>query len=169
MILVLLAGMVPCRAPADSLAGLLACRGIPRAAARLACFDRESARLVAARGRAADDSAHAADNAILARKPSLEPRRTFGLPEGAIAAREISAGVRAKPLTHISARISSISHAADGRLLFALDNGQMWVELARDDALLARSGEGVKISRQLFGSYWMELQSGRGCKVERVR
>lgn len=157
----LLAGSAPCLA-ADSLASLLACRDIPQATARLACFDRESARLAASRS-------HAAVHAERHRTAALEPRHTFGLPEGTISAREISAGVRPKPLSHLSSRIARISTTADGRRIFTLDNGQTWVELERDDALLARPAEAVRISRQLFGSYWMELQSGRGCKVARVR
>lgn len=156
----LLAGPVPSPA-ADALAHLLACRAIPQAAARLACFDRRSAALAAGH-------ANRAAGAAPARAPSLAPKQTFGLPEGTIVKREVAAGVRAKPLSHLSSRIARITQAADGRLVFTLGDGQEWIQLDVHGDLLARPGEAVTISRQLFGSYWMELSSGRGFKVERV-
>ncbi|MDE2050543.1 MAG: hypothetical protein KGJ72_05945, partial [Gammaproteobacteria bacterium] len=139
-----------------------ACRAISQSAARLACFDRESAGLAAAHQAAA--APRTGPSGL-----TLSPHQTFGLPEGAIEEREISAGVRARPLTRISARVSRLSESPDGRLVFALDNGQVWMELLPDRDLLAQPGETATIHRQLFGSYWMELQSGRGCKVTRVR
>lgn len=154
-----LATPVSCLA-ADPLTSLLACRAISHPGARLACFDRESARLV---------RAHRGPRVAGAREPSLAPKRTFGLPQGVIDARAIARGAQPKPLSHLSARIARITRTADGRLLFGLDNGQMWVELQEHGDLLAKPGEHVRISRQMFGSYWMQLPSGRGFKVMRVR
>lgn len=159
-VVLLVSGWRPCLA-ADPVADILACRAVPQASARLACFDRESARLGAARDAAARQPEHSA--------PPLDARQTFGLPEGAIAAKEVSAGVRAQPLARISGRVTALSESADGRLIFTLDNGQVWMELLPDHDLLAQPGETATVKRQMFGSYWLQLQTGRGCKVTRVR
>jgi len=146
----------PCFA-SGSLGALLACRKIEASTARLACFDRESAAL-AARRIAADS--HAA----------LNSRATFGLAPMAVAARAEAVAHAPKPLDAMTARISSIAKAADGREIFTLDNHQVWVQLAADGNWLdAQPGEPVKISRGWLDSYWLSLSSHRGFKVTRVR
>jgi hypothetical protein len=145
----------PCFA-SGSLAALLACRGIQASAARLACFDRESAALAAKPTPAASGS--------------LNPRDTFGLAPMAVAARAEAAAHAPKPLDSMTAHIMSVSRAADGREIFTLDNHQVWVQLIPDGNWLdARPGEGAQISHGWLGSYWLRLASGRGFKVTRVR
>ena len=146
----------PCLA-SGSLAALLACRRIEASAARLACFDRESGAL-AARRTAADSHAE------------LNPRETFGLAPLQVAARAEAAAHAPKSLDSLTARISSVARAADGREIFTLDNHQVWVQLLADgDWLDAGTGEQVKIARGWLDSYWLRLPSHRGLKVKRVR
>ena len=183
---------VGCCAASEPIAHLLACRDISDAASRLACFDRESAALVGAT-RAAPASSGSASAAAVPRGTSspmnaerappsragarasppaaapLDAQRTFGLPEAGIVAREVAAGARAPDLSHISAHLIRIATAADGRLLFSLDNAQVWQTLAPGEELLARAGDAVRISRGFLGSYYLRLPSGRGCKVTRLR
>jgi hypothetical protein len=145
----------PCWA-SDSLAALLACRGIQASAARLACFDRESAALAA-------QPAPAAARA-------LDPRATFGLAPMTVAARAEAAAHAPKALDSLPVRIAAVSKAADGREIFTLDNHQVWVQLLADGTWLdARPGEQAQITRGWLGSYWLHLSSGRGFKVTRVR
>jgi hypothetical protein len=89
--------------------------------------------------------------------------------ESSIATKEVAAGVRAPDVTNIEAHIASLSLAANGRVVFTLDNGQVWRQLLTEGDLLAKPGDPVTISRALLGSYWLKLQSGRGCKVSRVQ
>jgi hypothetical protein len=146
----------PCFAsgPVDA---LLACRRIEANAARLACFDRESAAL-------------AAQHTPTEPAPALDPRQTFGLAPMAVAARAEAAAHAPKPLDSMTVHVSSIGKTADGREIFRLDNHQVWVQLVADGSWLdARSGEPVKISRGWLGSYWLRLRSRSGFKVTRVR
>jgi len=147
------AAAAPCFA-ADAISALLACRKIEASAARLACFDRESAAL-AIRSRPAE---------------SLNPRETFGLAPAAVATRAEAAAHAPKPIDSMAARISSVTKAADGREIFALDNHQVWVQMLADGNWLdVKAGEQVKIARGWLGSYSLSLPSHRGFKVTRVR
>ena len=147
----------PCNAD-ESLQALFACRGIADTTARLACFDRETATL--ARSPAASPAPAA---------PVLNPEQKFGMSEGAISAKEVAAGTRTADLARIEAHITALSGSADAPLVFTLDNGQVWKQLKVGNEMLANVGDGVTLSRGLLGSYWLQLQSGRGCKVTRVR
>ena len=147
----------------DAPAALLACRNISDAAARLACFDREAAALAPA-----PRASGAAPTAVRP-APALDPQQQFGLPERAVAAKEVAAGTRAADATKIEARLVEIVPAVDGRAVFTLDNGQVWRQLSQEGDLLAKQGDAVTISRGLLGSYWLALKSKRGCKVTRLR
>jgi hypothetical protein len=169
---------------AEPLAPLFNCRTIADATARLACFDAESAKL--AQEPAAPGSPVAAlpngprsspptepstaDRTPMASvsRPAVDATQSFGLPEGKIAAQEVAAGARPAELSRIDAHVAVILLAATGQATFKLDNGQVWRELGADGDLLAKPGDAVAISRGLFHSYWLELKSGRGCKVRRV-
>lgn len=172
----------PCWA-SGSVQDILACRGITDGAARLACFDRESATLqnlvrapVAASSglratppRAVAGHDQPARTAAAARRSSLDPQRTFGVPTEKLLEQEEAAQHVPRPLDHITAHIQSLSQAADGREIFTLDNREVWAQLAPDD-LYVKPGDAVKISRAMLGSYWLALQSRRGgCKVTRLQ
>jgi hypothetical protein len=147
---------------AEPLAPLLGCRSLADATARLACFDRESAKLSPDQAVAAPASA-AAPNA----RP-VDARQSFGLPEGQITAQEVAAGARPAELAKIEAHVSAISLTRTGQATFTLDNGQVWRELGSEGDLLAKPGDAVAISVGVFHSYWLQFKSGRGCKVRRV-
>jgi hypothetical protein len=164
-----LAWNAPCLA-SESLVGLLACRDVTDAAARLACFDREVAAL--APSLRAVGSAPPASTTTAAKTPAHpvpDPQQQFGLPERAVAAQEIAAGRRAADATKIEAHVARVAPAADGRVVFTLDNDQVWRQLAAEGDLLAKEGDAVTVSRGLLGSYWLQFKSGRGCKVTRLR
>ena len=155
-------GWALCQA-AEALSGLLACRALPDAAARLACFDRETAAL------AAKSASPAAQAIASPPAPVLDPKQQFGLPEHAVATQEVAAGTRAADAAKIDARIMQLSQTANGRAIFTLDNDQVWRQLVADADVLAKVGDRVTISRAVFGSYWLQTQQGRGCKVIRLR
>jgi hypothetical protein len=101
--------------------------------------------------------------------PILDPQQQFGLPERTVAAQEVTAGLRAAEVSKIEAHLVSVATGADGRAVFTIDNDQVWRELSPEGDLLARPGDAVKISRGVLHSYWLQLKSGRGCKVDRLR
>lgn len=187
LILLSLVCAAPCRAAADpladSLAGLLACRELTDAAARLACFDRETAALArapaapvaasnaaAAPVTAAPITTPATPTPATPTAPPLTPEQKFGLSPSSIAAKEEVAGTHAPKETKLQARITALALAGDGRTLFTLDNSQVWRQLEADGTdVMARLGDPVTISHGLLGSYWLQLKTGRGCKVKRLR
>lgn len=176
----MLVGAVPSSFAATPVQAVLACRSIVAAGPRLKCFDQASARLAAvhasrtatpvAAARPAP-VAHAAAGArpapVAAKRLSSE--QAFGLSDSALTAHEVAVGALPKPLSHITATVLSIGSSADGRWIFSLSNGQVWVQDYANHDLLASRGQRVSISRQLFGSYWLQLPDGSGCKVQRVR
>jgi hypothetical protein len=98
----------------------------------------------------------------------VDALQSFGLPEGQIAAQEVAAGARPAELSKIDAHLSAISVTVTGQATFKLDNGQVWRQLLAEGDLLAKPGDLVSISVGVFHSYWLQVKSGRGCKVRRV-
>jgi hypothetical protein len=157
---------------AEPLADVLACRAIAEPAARLACFDRETAALASAPSPLAAAPAPAAPNAAPAERapPVLDSQQTFGLNGTAIDAKAEAAGARTPKVSKIDAHVSALALAGDGRTIFTLDNAQVWLQLQSSDRdMLAKLGDAVTVSRGMLGSYWLQLKSGRGCKVTRLR
>jgi hypothetical protein len=101
--------------------------------------------------------------------PVLDREQQFGLPEHTVTAKEVAAGTRAADAAKIEAHLARIAPAADGHVVFTLDNAQVWRQLESQGDLLSKPGDAVTISRGWLGSYWLQLKSGRGCKVSRLR
>jgi hypothetical protein len=157
---------------AEPLASLLACRALTDPAARLACFDRESGNLA---GATATTTATASPPAAAGLPAAAGPpaaagsaKENFGLSMVAVNRKEVAAGTRPPEIKNIDAHITSVSVAGTGVATFTLDNGQVWREITPDGDLLAKPGDGVKLSRGAFGSYWLQTPTRRGCKVTRV-
>jgi len=163
-----------CAAPslaAEPLAALLACRNLAAPAERLACFDRESGKLAPGQVEAAGPqgptpipapavaAAHLPTPAP-APAPTPDPNQQFGLPPHPVVENKVSA---------IETHIKGLSPGAGGRVVFTLDNGQVWGELEPDGDLQAKPGDLATISRGWLGSYWLQVKSGRASKVSRVR
>jgi len=99
---------------------------------------------------------------------ALDPAATFGLKQQTIAERETAAGLRKKDLQSITAHISRISSPGSGRVVFDLDNHQVWQQVGAEGDLMAKPGDEVKIWRGMLGSFWLQASTGRGCKVTRL-
>jgi hypothetical protein len=161
LLLICVAFGLPCAA-AEPLGKLLACRDITDATARLDCFDRETATLAGG----APPSAKAAPPERAA--PTLDPQQSFGLNTTAIAATQEAAGARPAKASKIEAHVSALALAGNGQTVFTLDNSQVWRQIEASGEMLAKLGDTVTISRGLLGSYWLQIKSGRGCKVTRL-
>jgi hypothetical protein len=157
----------------QSLAPLLACRGIADPAARLACFDRETATLAAHEATAGIPAEPPVTRSAVPSEPAAgstaEATQNFGLAPGAIAAKEVARGKRPADLSRIQAHVAGLSRAGDGRFVFTLDNGQIWLQVLDEGDLLLRPGNAVTISHGLLHSFILHAPSGRGCKVTRIR
>ena len=147
MLFALTIGAPAWTAPAETVDTILACRVLTDAGARLACFDRTADALAAARDAAPPVHAATADAAPPVALPSERTPR---------------------PEARIQAAIVAIGFAANGRLVFTLDNGEVWRQLLAEGELLAKVGDAVTISRGMLGSFLLQAPSGRGCKVSRV-
>jgi hypothetical protein len=101
--------------------------------------------------------------------PPPDPQQQFGLPERKVVEQEVAAGRRPAEATKIEARITGLAPGPDGRLVFTLDNDQVWRQLLSEGDLLTKPGDTVTISRAFLGSYWLNTANGRGCKVTRLR
>ena len=155
LLLVCICCALPCLA-AEPLAGLLACRSISDSAARLACFDRETAALAsappaalaaapnvpaAAPGAATAATAAAAAPATAAPAPAAQPldaQQSFGLSGSAIASHEEAAGTRPQKLAKLEARVVALALAGNGRTVFTLDNTQVWQQIESSGDMLAK-------------------------------
>jgi hypothetical protein len=170
--------------PAEqSLQGLMACRALTEAHARLDCLDRETALLAEAiRAKPPQPAAPPAPAVVSAPvavsaavpgpaavPPALDATQQFGLPKDLVAQREVAAGTRAADVEQIHARLSTLSTAGGGLLVFTLDNGQVWKQALTSEELLLKPGDTVIISKGWLGSYALQTPSGRACKVRRVR
>ena len=141
-------------AAAVDIDALVACRGLAAPDVRLACFDRVTAGL-------ASVAEHA--GAI-----PLSPQQKFGLSPVEIS-RVQTPAERAQELDVISAKVSSIQTAADGRLVVTLDSGQVWRQLVPGEDLMLQVGDPVSIVRGALGSFRMRSAQNRATKVTRVR
>ncbi len=138
------------------LEGLLACRGIPEAGARLECFDRESASLAVAPVAASP-------------APAMPPEKAFGLPPLAVAEAQASRIEQPASLESLTGRVVGLSLGENGRVVVTLDNGQVWRQLMAGEDLNLKLGDTVRLTRGIVGSYFMKVPSGRTCKVNRLR
>jgi hypothetical protein len=161
----LLAGMlVAVVAPHDANAqavpiALRACAAERDDGARLACYDREMARALAAA------PASAAAKPLVA---TLSPEERFGF-RGELA-REVEerAKVGSPDLEKLVSKISAVSRKPTGELIMTLDNGQVWIERAGTSAGV-KVGDVVSIRPASLGSFLMTGPSGRAARVSRIR
>ncbi len=151
MRLFIFAAVVPIiTAPAFAQTGLqgrlVACANITEAAERHACFDALVPEL--------KTSGEAAFGATA--KPS------------ALTATTLQAATPAEP-EQVSLTVKSVTANADGKLRFAMENGQVWKQI--DTTRLRNVGNGpwtAEIRKASLGSFLLSLNDGRAVRVERV-
>jgi hypothetical protein len=124
---------------------------------RLACFDREIARLPSAVSKPSSAAAI-----------PLTPEQKLGLSSSRVQQLE-SPSSQAAPPTELHAHILSTSLSADGMLNFVLDNAQVWHQTVSKSDLLFRQGDAVTISPGALGSFWLSTDKHHSVRVKRVR
>jgi hypothetical protein len=176
-------------AAADTLPSTLrACMSESDSARRLACFDRESARLVEPSvpvARRAEPPAAPASTASAATAPAAAVPATaaasstpapsaqdkFGY-RGTIARAELDKK-EAEERTgseQLTARITEIATLPHGEVRLTLDNGQIWQQNSGERGLRVRVGDEVTIRRASLGSFLLSSSGVKGVtRVARVK
>jgi hypothetical protein len=140
------------------------CVKVTRDALRLACFDREVAKLMVHDG-AANKESRAAETVS---PPTLTAEQKLGLSKQRIDKLESQSGHAPEP-TELHAHIAHVSSDGAGHMLFVLDNAQVWRQTDVDFNFIARSGDAATISQGALGSYWLSVNTRSGIKVKRLQ
>jgi len=143
-------------AGADSLpASVRACIGEADAAQRLACYDREVARLIAPAG-------------TFAPAPAPAPAASAAAPGAALASATTppSPAAASQPglPRHLSAKVSAVRQSGDN-LVVTLDNGDVWEQSAPATSQVnLRPGDAVQLDREL-GGWFLSNRYGDNIQV----
>ncbi|TPG10794.1 hypothetical protein EAH84_11955 [Sphingomonas oligophenolica] len=137
------------------------CKAITTDAARLACFDRVSERILAARA--------SGDLLALDRQKVVEnKRRAFGL--GGQTDKPLGGGSvdREIAVTKVDTKVSGVSQFGYGRYRLALANDTVW-ETIDPVAFEPRTGADITIRRAPLGGFRAMIDGGRSILIKRVR
>jgi hypothetical protein len=165
---------LPARASAQTLpAGLRACTAEPDPSHRLACYDREMARLSTPSARPTAVRAPAKSDApsrpapVLAARTAVptSPTPTEGNRAGSAPSRPspwkfLAGGASSRRVAHVI----RVERSPDAMILH-LDNGEVWQQTGRASGDLSlRVGDRVTIEKHL-GSYWLSSRYVSGMQV----
>ena len=169
-----LSAVAPCGASEALPASLRACVVETDADRRLACYDKEVARLINEQEHS-DVVPPAEAGSAAQSHQAIEPRPDAGLHGPKRSSAEDQFGGRPKDaggepkLQRLQARIVTISYRPRGRLGLGLDNGQVWEQSEEGPDLKLKVGDVVTIQTGLLGAYWLSAYSHRAIKVQRTR
>lgn len=185
----LLAGLCLCwgAGAAETLPpSLRACMTESDATRRLACFDRESARLTEANAPVAQRSdppapaaaqTEAAASAAAAPAPAASAAAVpqsgedrFGY-RGSIARAELDKKeAEEKKFQQLTAKVTELDQQPHGELVLTLDNGQVWQQKRGDRGIRVKVGDEVTIRRASLGSFLLTSSAVNGSmRVTRVK
>jgi hypothetical protein len=144
--------------------------------ARLACFDREVARViqraagVAPTQVAPPPAAPPAPAVATTPPPNVTPKDDdFGV-AGELARKRKSEQEKAAPSTaELRAAVTKITKKPYGELVLELDNGQVWEQPERKLSFAIKEGENIRITQGAMGSYFLVADSGATTKIRRIR
>jgi hypothetical protein len=134
-----------------------ACSAEPDGGKRLACYDREIARL--------HKLVPASAPAPTVDSTPSSPEASFGMTE----ALERNSGTQPKQLDELTGRITALSYKTSDKVIVTLENGQTWEQAEPEAHLALRSGDTVTIRRGMLGAFYMSSDRIHGLRVKRVR
>lgn len=144
-LLLLLAASLPATAGAGSLEeALRRCASNSEPVQRLSCFD-----------------------AVVSTLPRFEADR-FGLTADIEQQRDPRAVHEAKDET-LSGKISALGQTPRGKVIFTLDNQQVWVEAEANSHVQFAVGEEVRIEHSAMSALWLVADHHRRVRVKRLR
>jgi hypothetical protein len=143
-IVLLAAATLPAQALTNPLVdGVRRCAGETDQAKRLACFD-----------------------ALAAALPKVEADQ-FGLTAD-IAHKRDPVGERKVAEAVLPGKIVALREAAEGQLVFTLDNQQVWIQTEVKSRIQFAVGDAVHIEHGAMGSLWLAADKGRKTRVKRI-
>ncbi len=144
--------------------------------ARLACFDREVARVIR---RAADVApAQVAPSAVVPSAPAVAttpPQKVtpkdddFGVSGKLARERQTEQEKVAPTPAELRAAVTKITKKPYGELVLELDNGQIWEQPEIKKSFTIKAGENIRITQGAMGSYFLVADSGATTRVRRIR
>ena len=145
---------------------LRACAAETKDAERLACFDREIARLSQL---PTTINSPAAAVPPPPPGPPLSAEENFGRRGEMVRKEREEERTRTPALKELSAVVTKVSARAHGELVVTLDNGQVWVQELPDPHFSVAVQDKVKIKPGALGSFLLAAPSGRSTRVRRLR
>ncbi|HYC99393.1 hypothetical protein [Brevundimonas sp.] len=143
----------------EQLQRLLACRAMPEATARLACFDAAAGAL---------ETAHRDGSIVMIDRAGMDRarRETFGLD---LAALPRLFGSRAGPeLADVETTLVEASRNPRDIWTFRLADGSTWIQIDSGSVQFRnRPGQPVHIRRAAMGSFMMTVGNSRSIRVRR--
>lgn len=136
---------------------VLACRAISDGAARLACFDTQTARF---------ETAVASGEVVAADREQVREtnRSLFGLNLPRIRI----FGSDSEQIEEITGEISGLSQTQDGKTLVILTDGARWAQTDNRPVIGVRVGQQVTIRRASLGSFFMRFSNGGSVRARRL-
>lgn len=149
----------PARAP--TMQALADCRAITDPQARLACYDKAAAAMIAAEAQG--------DLVTMDREQRRAMRRQafgFNMPSFSLFDR----GDRPEEVDRVTARVARAYLQGDGKWSLELEDGALWVQT--ESATLGRrpkDGSTVEIRKAAMGSYFINIDGQRAIRAKRVK
>ncbi len=152
------------------------CASQKKDATRLACFDREVAKLTQSAKSVVSTPVSptvprpSAPSVAIEQHKSVSPQEDeFGV-SGDLARKRADAKKPVDtPLPELHASVTGVKSKPYGELVFELDNGQVWEQTEKKSTYIIKAGEQVVINQHRFGSFFLTTASGAVCRVRRTR
>jgi hypothetical protein len=106
-------------------------------------------------------------DAVVSTLPQAEADR-FGMTADIERKRDPAAVQQAKDEV-LSGKISAMRQAAEGKPIFTLDNGQVWIQAESRPDIQFAVGENVHIEHGTMSSLWLVADHHRKVRVKRLR
>lgn len=143
----------------EMLERLTACRSVPAAEARLACYDAAAAAL---------DAAERQGELVVIDRVAVEEtrRQLFGFELPTLP--RLFSGGEAEELAAIETTLASAVRTGENRWVFRLSDGSVWRQIDSEPLRFQnRAGQEVRVRRASLGSYLMTIGGSRAVRVRR--
>ena len=150
---------VPAQERPETLARLMACRGVADSTARLACFDAAAGAL--------DSAQQQGDLVVMDRAQINQTRRQlFGFEMPALP--QLFGADSAVAIDSIDSTLQSASLVGEGRWVFRLADGGVWRQIDSERVRFQnRPGQPVRIRKASLGSFLLTVDGSRAVRVRR--
>lgn len=150
-----------------NLNGLIGCKNVPQAEARLACFDAEVAKI--------DRSLSHKDVVIVSRDDVKQAQKSvFGLtlPKlglfGGSDAQNMGRTSDEEGIGYIEAKLTDARQTQDGKWLLVLEDGARWAQTDTANIRTPKPGDVVRIRKAALGSYMANINGRPAIRVRRL-